>query len=143
MGRQLVVVTIGMCLCMLVTTIPGCATNRVSLVDQGIVSIKTVPSERVRILWADVYEDGKDAVVCGNVRRLSYTNYPMKVHVAVTVSSPDGTILQEARTPDIYVPGHRPGKTVDWKHFEVRFPDIPQDSKVSVIVHSSLHEDKT
>ena len=33
----------------------GCATNRIDLVDEGIVSVETVPSKRVKVLWTDVY----------------------------------------------------------------------------------------
>ncbi len=143
MRKDLSAITVALSCGMFVSIISGCSTNRVSLVDQGIVTVKTVPSEKVSILWADVYRDGKDVVVYGVVQRRSYTNYPMKRHVDVTISSPDGTILQEARTPDIYVPSHRPGKTVDWKRFEVRFPDIPQDSKVQMVVHSRRHDDTT
>lgn len=123
--------------------VSGCATNRVSLVDEGIVSVETVSSDKVRLLWTDVYDDGKDLVVRGVVKRRSYTSYPLKTHVDVAVLSPDGTILQQARSADIYVPSHRPGKTVNWKRFEVRFPEIPQDSKVRMVVHSGRHDEAT
>jgi len=137
--RKPLVIAIGMYLGMLITSIPGCATNRVSLVDQSIVSVETVPSEKVRILLTDVYGDGENVVVYGAVQRRNYTSYPMKTHVDITVSSPDGTILHEARSLDVSVPSHRPGKTVDWKRFEVRFPDIPKGSKVRLVAHGGSH----
>jgi len=142
MEKKLLVVVIGMCLGMLVTSIPGCATNRVDLVDQGIVSVETTPSKSVNILWTNVSRDGKETVVYGVVQRRSHTSYPIKTHVDVTVLSPDGATLQEVRTPDIYVPRRVPGKGIDSKRFEVRFPDIPQGSKVSLVAHSGPHEDE-
>ncbi len=143
MRKELSAITVALSFGLLASIISGCATDRTSLVDQGIVSLEAVPSDKVRIFWTDVYEDAEDVVVYGVVRRQYYTSYPMKIHVDVTISSPDGTVLQKARTPDIYVPSHRPGKTVNWKRFEVRFPDIPQDSKVQMVVHSRRHDDTT
>lgn len=122
----------------------GCATNRIDLVDEGIVSVDTVPSKRVKVLWTDVYQDGEDFVVYGVVQRLSHTSYLIKTHVDITILSPDGTVLQEARTPDIYVPTRIPGKGINWERFQVRLPDIPpQGSKVGMVVHSGSHGDKT
>jgi hypothetical protein len=148
MEKKLLVAVIGMCLGIVVTTVPGCVTNRVSLVDQGIVSVDTVPSEKVSILWADVYEDGEDVVVYGTLRRRGYTGYPMKTHVDVTISSPDGTVLEEARTPDIDVPRYILGKHtrsrgIRGKRFEVRFREVPQGSKINMVVHVGPHEDET
>ncbi|MFB0553258.1 MAG: hypothetical protein ACETWQ_08085 [Phycisphaerae bacterium] len=143
MKRKFFVVAIGMCLGMLATVIPGCATNRVDLVDQGIVSVETKPSKRVNILWTDVYRDGEDIVIYGVVQRRSRTSYPIKTHVDVIIFFPDGTILQEARTPDIYVPRRIPGKGINWKRFELRFPEISPSSKIRFVAHEDLHEDKT
>jgi hypothetical protein len=127
----------------LTATISGCATNRIDLADKGIVSVETVPSKRVNILWTDVYQDGEDILVYGVVQRLSHTSYPIKTHVDITILSPDGMVLQEARTPDIYVPRRIPGKGISWERFQVRFPDIPpQGSRVNMVVHGGKHEDK-
>jgi hypothetical protein len=118
----------------------GCGGSRVSLVDQGIVSVETKASKNVGILWTDVYQDGEDIIVYGVVQRSSHTSYPIKTHVDVTILSPDGEVLQEVRTPDILVPRRIPGKGINWKRFEVRFPDIPHNSRVQAVAHSGLHE---
>ena len=36
-----------------------CAINRVELVDRRVVSVEAVPSEKVNILWTDLYQDGE------------------------------------------------------------------------------------
>jgi hypothetical protein len=66
--------------------ISGCATNRIDLVEEGIVSVETVPSKKVKILWTDVYQDGEDFVVYGVVQRRSHTSYPIKTHVDISVT---------------------------------------------------------
>ena len=41
-------------------TLSGCSSNRVSLADQRIVSVEKQGSEKVKILWADLYQqDGQ------------------------------------------------------------------------------------
>jgi hypothetical protein len=113
----------------------GC-NSRNSLVEQGIVSIETKPSKKVKILWMDVYKDGEDIIVYGVVRRRSHTSYPLKTHVDATILSPDGKVLQEAHTSDIYVPRFVPGKGINFKRFEIRFPDMPGNFSVQAVVHS-------
>lgn len=140
MNKKFLIFVIGIALGVLMAFIPGCATNRIDLVDKGLVSVETVPSKRVNILWTDVYQDGNDMVVYGVVQRRSYTSYPLKTHVDIAVLSPEGTVLQETRTQDIYVPRRIPGKGINWKRFEVRFPSIPAEgSKVSIVTHSDSH----
>jgi len=134
------VAAIGVCLGLLAIAASGCATNRVSLIDKGVVSLETVPNERADILWADVYVDGEDNVVYGTLQRRSHTSYPIKTHVDVTISSPDGVILEQSRTPDIYVPRRRPGKGISFKRFKSRFANIPTGSKVTMAVHDDPHE---
>jgi len=122
------------------TVMSGCSSNRISLVDQGVVSIEAEPSKNVRILWTDVYQDGEDIMIYGVVRRRSHTSYPLKTHVDIKVFNTDGKVLQEARTPDIYVPRRVPGKGINWKCFKLRLPDIPENSRVQAVAHSGLHE---
>jgi len=120
--KQKVLGLAGIGLGVLLVTISGCATNRVSLADAGLVSVETVPSKKVKILWTDVYEDGNDVVVYGVLRRIGHSSSPFNIHVDVTAFSPDGNVLHENRTPEIDVPRRVVGKGVDWKRFEVRFP---------------------
>lgn len=122
-------------LSILAIVMSGCS-SRNSLVEQGIASIETKPSKKVKILWMDVYRDGEEIIVYGVVRRRSHTLYPLKTHVNVAILSPDRKVLREARTPDIYVPRFTPGKGINWKRFEVRFPDMPGNFRVQAAVHS-------
>ncbi|MHC4624649.1 MAG: hypothetical protein ACYS4W_12190 [Planctomycetota bacterium] len=129
---------------MLTAAISGCATNRIDLVDEGLVTVETVPSKGVRILWADVYQDGEDMVVCGVVQRRSDTSYPIRAHVDITVLSPEGTVLQETRTCNIYVARRLAGKGMNWTCFRARLPGTPAEgSRVHMAVHSSEHNGKT
>jgi hypothetical protein len=135
---------VGMTLGMAAMLVTGCATNRIDLVEQGIVSVETVPSKRVRILWTDIYQDGDDTVVYGVVQRRSHTSYPIRTHVDITMLSSDGKVLQEARTGDIYVARRIPNKGINWTRFRVRFPGIPvEGSKVKMVVHGHSHNSRT
>ena len=121
----------------------GCATDRISLGDEGLVSIEKQGRKEVAILWTDVYEDNGDTVVSGVLRRRSHTGYPIIAHVDVTLFDPDGTILREGRTPDLYVARHIHGKGMNWTPFRVRLPGMPAAGvKVNMVVHSEEHEDK-
>jgi hypothetical protein len=135
---------VGMTLGMAAIFVTGCATNRIDLVEQGIVSVETVPSKRVRILWTDIYQDGDDTVVYGVVQRRSHTSYPIRTHVDITMLSSDGKVLQEARTGDIYVARRIPDKGINWTRFRLRLPGIPvEGSKVKMVVHGRPHNDRT
>ena len=122
-------------LSILAIAMSGCS-NRISLVEQGIASVETKPSKNVDILWTDVLRDGEEIIVYGVVRRRHHTIYPLKTHVDVAIHTPDGKILQEAHTPDIYVPRFVPGKGINFKRFEVRFPNMPGNFSVKAAVHS-------
>ncbi len=130
-------------LSMSATIISGCVTNRISLADEGLVWVETVPSKKVKILWTDVYEDGNDVVVYGVLRRIGHSSFPFNIHVDVTVFSPDGKVLYENRTQEIGVPRRVVGKGVDWKRFEVRFPEqIPEGSSIRAVCHADPHNDE-
>lgn len=122
----------------------GCATNRMDLVEQGIVSVETVPGKRVGILWIDVHKDGEETLVYGALQRCRHTNCPVTVHVDVTLLLRDGTELEQAHTEDIYVARHIHGRGINWTPFRVRFGRVPpKESKVKVVVHDSKHCDHT
>ena len=118
--------------------ISGC-NSRNSLVELGIVSIETKSSKNIKILWMDVYKDGEDIIVYGVVRRRSRSSYPLKTHVDATILSSDGKVLQEARTPDIYVPRFVRGKGINFKRFEVSFPNVPGNFTIRAAAHSEKH----
>ena len=144
MKKKILSLVIAMVFGILTIVISGCTANRTNLVDKGIVSVETVPSKKVRILWTRVYQDGEDFVVYGVVQRRNHTSYPIRTHVDITVLAGDGTIRQQARTQDIYVSRRRPGKGINWTRFRVRLPGQPaQGSRVNMVVHSAAHNAKT
>ena len=137
MQKKILSLVIAMVIGILTLVISGCAANRADLVDKGIVSVETSPSKKVKILWTRVYQDGEDFVVYAVVQRRNHTSYPIRTHVDVTILAPDGKILQEARTPDIYVSRRRPGKGINWTRFRVPLSGQPvEGSKANIVVHS-------
>ncbi|MBC8482081.1 MAG: hypothetical protein H8D47_05390 [Planctomycetes bacterium] len=115
----------------------GCSTNRVDLVDNGVLTLEKQAAEKVYIAWSDAYEDGDGFVVTGVLRRRDTVGLPIKAHVDITIQSPDGKVLNEGRSSDNYVPRRIVGKGQSFKRFKVRFPNIPvEGSKASIVVHS-------
>ena len=126
----------------LTAVIPGCATDRVDLVDTGVLSLGQHTMGKVYIAWSDAYEDGDGFVVTGVVRRRDTVGWPIKVHVDVTILSQDGEVLDEGRSPEIYVPRRIVGRSQSLKRFKVRFPSIPaKGSKASIVVHAAQHKE--
>lgn len=122
--------------------ISGCATGRVNLTDAGIVTIEQHAPGKVRIAWSDAYKDDDGFIVTGVLRRHDLVGMPIKTHVNVKVFSPDGNILDEARSQDIYVPRRRIGRGQSFQRFRVNFPTIPAEgSKISITTHTSTHSD--
>ena len=128
-------IAIAAALTILAITMSGCSSQN-SLVKQGIASVETKPSKKVEILWTDVFRESEEIRVCGVVRRRHHTIYPLKTHVDSAILTPDGKVLREARTPDIYVPRFVPRKGINWKRFEIRFPDMPGNFNVRAAAHS-------
>ena len=126
-----------MVLGMLAVVISGCATDRVDLVDSGVLSLEQHTTGKVYIAWSDAYEDGDGFVVTGVVRRRDTVGLPIKAYVDVTILSPDGNVLDEGRSSVIYVPRRIVGRSQSLKRFRVRFPSIPAEgSKVSIVTRS-------
>ncbi len=86
MYKKLSVLTTAMVLSILIACVPGCTTNRINLADTGELSVQTVPSKRVEILWADVYQEGDNLVVSGVVQRFRRNGTPLKTHDVVVVT---------------------------------------------------------
>ena len=63
----------------------GCATNRVDLVDNGVLTLEKQATGKVYIAWSDTYEDGDGFVVTGVLRRRDTVGLPVKAHVDVTI----------------------------------------------------------
>ncbi|MFC1738759.1 hypothetical protein ACFL1G_06910 [Planctomycetota bacterium] len=124
----------------LAIVISGCATDRVNLVDAGVLSLEQHTTGKVCIAWSDAYEDGDGFVVTGVLIRRDTVGLPIKTHVDVTIQLSDGTIIDESRSSDVHVPRRIIGRGQSLKRFRVRFPSIPAEgSKVSIVTHSGSH----
>ena len=142
MKRQLLMITVGMGLGVLVVAISGCTTNRVDLVATGVLTLEEQTSGKVYIPWSDAYEDGDGFVVTGVLRRHDCVGYPLKTHVDVTILSADAKVVDQARSSDVYVPRRITGRGQSFKRFKVRFQSIPaKGSKVSAVTHVGHHND--
>ena len=125
---------------MLTVVISGCATDRVDLVDTGMLSLEQHTTGKIYIAWSDAYEDGDGFVVTGVLRRRDTVGLPIKTHVDITIQSPDGTIIDESRSSDVHVPRRIIGRGQSLQRFRVRFLSIPAEgSKVSIVTHSGSH----
>jgi hypothetical protein len=122
----------------------GCATNRIDLVDSGVLTLEKQATGKVYIAWSDAYEDGDGFVVTGVLRRRDTVGLPIKAHVDITIQSPDGKVLNEGRSSDVYVPRRIIGRGQSLQRFRVSFPQIPpQGSLVRLVSHSGPHNNST
>jgi len=119
----------------------GCSANRVSLADQGLVSVEKQNSKKVKILWTDVYEQDGHTWVYGVLKQYGISTSSIKTHVDIQVLNSDGSIQYETITDELFVPRNRVGKGPDWKRFRVQLPNkLPKDSQINMTVHSGSHE---
>ncbi len=128
-GKQSIKIVVGV-LTLAIISGSCFASNRINLVDQGVVSLEQQHSKKVRTAWSNVQQDGEDIIVSGVLMRQAITSYPIWRHVEVTVLAPDGAVLQEARTSNIKVPRRVPGRGFNTKRFEVRLAGIPPRGSV-------------
>ncbi len=138
--RKLEILTI-VGIIMVVLMIPGCSANRVSLVDQGYVSVEKQDSERIKLLWTDIYQQDGQTWAYGVLKQRTSSPSFIKTHVDIQVLNPDGSIQYETITDDLFVPRNRVGKGPDWKKFRVQLPDgLPEDFQIIMTVHSGSHK---
>jgi hypothetical protein len=104
------------------SALSGCAVASENISKKGLVTVERVASQKVAIPWANVYRTDQSLIVHGVVRRRSYSNQPLQVHVDATVLSSDGEVLQEAVSRDVWVPRRSPGKGSGSHAFEIRLP---------------------
>jgi hypothetical protein len=144
MKNKVLNLVIAMVFGILTIVISGCAANRIDLVDSGVLTLEQKAAGKVYIAWSDAYEDGDGFVVTGVLRRRDTVGMPIKAHVDVTILSPDGTIIEESHSSDVYVPRRIIGRGRSLKRFKVRFSDVPaQGSLIRLVSHSGLHNDAT
>ena len=124
--------------------VSGCAGNRVDLVGRNVLTIEKHSSGKVYIPWCDAYKDNDGFIVHGVLRRSDSVGVAVKTHVHVTVLSPEGTVLDEAESSDIYVPRRAIGKYKSLNRFKIHFDEIPpQGSLVRVTARSNLHDNES
>jgi len=134
--KSVAVIVLGL----LTVVISGCATDRVNLVDTGVLNLEQHTTGKVYIAWSDACEDGDGFVVTGVLKRRDTVGLPIKTHVDITIESPDGTIIDKSRSSDVHVPRRIIGRGQSLQRFRVRFPTIPAEgSKVSIVTHSGSH----
>ena len=141
MKKKVLSLVIATVFSLLTFLLPGCAMNRVDLVDTGKLSLEQHRTGKVYIAWSGAYEQDDSFVISGVLRRRDSVGTAIRTHVDVTVFSPDGTILDEARSSDVYVARRITGRSyLSFERFKVRFPDIPATgSSVRVVSHSGRH----
>ena len=120
----------------------GCSTSRISLSDQDYVSVEEQSSEKIKILWTDVYQEEGQTWMYGVLKQPSMTGGTIKTHVDIQILASDGAVHYETTSKELYVPRNRVGKGPDWKRFRVKLvDDIPEGAKVLVKVHSGKYKD--
>jgi hypothetical protein len=120
----------------------GCGTNKVDLVDAGVITMNKTATGKVYVAWSSAREVEDGFEVTGVLRRSDSVGLPIMAYVDVTVVSPDGRIIESARSDAVYVPRRRIGRGQSMQRFKVKLPEIPpQGSSVRLVSHSGSHND--
>jgi hypothetical protein len=146
MKRKLFIIATRVGLGILAVVISGCTgAYRTDLVESGVFNIEQQRTGKVYIAWSDAYKENGGFVITGVLRRRDHVGGPIKAHVDITVLSSDGTILNEARSSDVYVSRRITGRSyLSFERFKVRFPNIPpKGSSIRLVSHSGRHNDTT
>lgn len=143
MKKKVLSVVITTIFAILTIVISGCATNRIDLVNNGVLTLELHNMGKVYIAWCGAYEQDDGFVITGVLKRRDHVGMPIKTHVDVTVLFPDGAILDEARSSDVCVSRRIAGRSyLSFERFKVRFPNIPAaGSSVRLVSHSGRHND--
>ncbi len=119
----------------------GCTANRVALTDTGLLTLENKSASKVYIAWSDAYKQDEGFVITGVLRRRDRVGPPIKVHVDITILSPAGKVINEARSSDIYVSKRTTGRSSPFKRFTVHFPNLPPPGASAVLTaHSGTHD---
>lgn len=142
MSTKCMTCLMGMGFILAAAAISGCAAKRVSLVDNGTVSVERVRPESRHLSSIDVYQDGDEMVVASIVKRRHPLCLVARGHVDVTVLGPDGAVLKQAGTSHI---SQEVGTRIRTKRrftslFETRIPmTAPKGSTVRVAYNITPH----
>jgi len=140
--RSTINVTVITLLLLVVISSSCTAANRTDLVKSGVVTIEQKRTGKAYIAWSSVYKEKDGLVITGVLRRCDHVGLPIKTHVDVTIVSPEGTVLDEARSSDVYVSRRIIGRDyLSFERFKIRIPSVPaQGSLVRLISHSGQHD---
>jgi hypothetical protein len=121
--------------------ISGCAAKQVSLVEKNQVTVEKQGSQKVNILWMDVYQQDGQVWAYGVLEQQGAGTGAIQAHVDIRVMAPDGSVSYETSSKDTYVPRNRIGKGIDWTRFKVPLPEkLLEGSQVTMTVHSGDHK---
>jgi len=141
MMRNGLLTTMALVVCgAVISSVSGCMAKCESLVDTGVLKLEKQNSGKVYIVWSDAYEHETGFVVSGVVKRRDQVGLPIKTRVNVTILAPNGTIITERHSADIYVPRRIPGRGQSLKRFAVHFTETPPRGsliRVKVPAHST------
>ena len=129
---------VGIVLTMVVMSVLGCATNRISHTNQLSVPFELVSSEDAHISKAYAYEDGDGLVVSGKVKR-SIQNCcdSTRGHVDIVVLGLEGDVLDVTST--LYSPRNIPKARSRTSRFVVRLPNkLPEGATIRLAYHSDM-----
>lgn len=144
MRRKVLISVVYVSLVVMAGFISGCAGNRIDLVGSNVLTIEKQSSGKVYIPWCDAYKDNDGFIVNGVLRRSDSVGLAIKTNVLVTVLSPEGTVLDEAKSSDIYVPRRAIGKYKSLNRFKIHLDEIPpRGSLVQVTACSNLHDNES
>jgi hypothetical protein len=100
--------------------------------------IKTEDNKRIKILWADVYQNDGQNVVYGILKQQCYYPTPIRAYVDVQVFTENGYVQYEASSKVLTVPCNTVCKHPNWVQFKVPLVyDIPKGSNVCMKVHTA------
>ena len=145
MRNRISIVAVTVVVGILATGLSGCAANRVDLVESGAVALRNEATGKVQVAWSDAYKENNGFTVTGVLRRRDTVGSALKAHTDVTIVSPEGEVVAQARSRDIYVPRRIAGRSyLSRKRFRVHFPQMPPTgSKITVVACSRAHDDTT
>lgn len=124
-----------------VLAISGCSTNPRSMDDEDCISVGKQDSEKVEILWTDVYQEDGQTWAYGVLKQRSCHPSAIKTHVDIQVLSDDSSVHYETYSDDLYVPRNQRGKGPNWVRFKVQLVGgILTGSTVNMKVHSGTHD---
>jgi hypothetical protein len=140
--RSTINVTVITLLLFVVISLSCTAANRTDLVKCGVLTIEQKRTGKAYIVWSSAYKEKDGLVITGVLRRRDHVGLPIKTHVDVTIVSPEGTVLDEARSSDVCVSRRIIGRGhPSFERFKIRIPSVPaQGSLVRLISHSGQHD---